>query len=189
MPGGETAEGSRTCFHAGARGAHRGRGRDAGAEPPDGPPEGDLRDRQISRLKQQLADAKRRFLSEMEARQTSWEESQNTAEETLSANEELQSLNEETGRPPRKSWQSTNEELITVKRRTGGQKRGADTGARLRHVHRRNRSAALAGAGYPVADPDGEPGLLPGVSECPPTEAEGQVVYFAFRRQVGTFPA
>ena len=39
------------------------------AELPDAPPEGDIRDRQISRLKQQLADAKERFLSAMEAHQ------------------------------------------------------------------------------------------------------------------------
>src|SRR6185369_5961799 len=61
----------------------------------DQPPEGDVRDRQISRLRQQLAHAKERFLSAMEENQSSREESQNTTEEALSANEELQSLNEE----------------------------------------------------------------------------------------------
>ena len=83
------------------------------AEPPDAPPEGDIRDRQISRLKQQLADAKERFLSAIEAHQTSREESQNTTEEALSANEELQSLNEEL-ETAKEELQSTNEELITV---------------------------------------------------------------------------
>ena len=82
-------------------------------EPPDAPPEGDTRDRQISRLKQQLADAKQRFLSAMEEHQTSREESQNTTEEALSANEELQSLNEEL-ETAKEELQSTNEELITV---------------------------------------------------------------------------
>ena len=83
------------------------------AEPPDAPPEGDIRDRQISRLKQQLADAKERFLSAIEEHQTSREESQNTTEEALSANEELQSLNEEL-ETAKEELQSTNEELITV---------------------------------------------------------------------------
>ena len=80
---------------------------------PDAPAHGDIRDRQISRLKQQLADAKERFLSAVEAQQTSKEESQNTTEEALSANEELQSLNEEL-ETAKEELQSTNEELITV---------------------------------------------------------------------------
>ena len=83
------------------------------AEPPDAPAEGDIRERQISRLKQQLADAKERFLSAIEEHQTSREESQNTTEEALSANEELQSLNEEL-ETAKEELQSTNEELITV---------------------------------------------------------------------------
>ena len=74
---------------------------------------GDTRDRQISRLKQQLADARERFLSAIEEHQTSREESQNTTEEALSANEELQSLNEEL-ETAKEELQSTNEELITV---------------------------------------------------------------------------
>jgi signal transduction histidine kinase/CheY-like chemotaxis protein len=64
-------------------------------------------------LKQQLADAKERFVSAVEAQQTSREESQNTTEEALSANEELQSLNEEL-ETAKEELQSTNEELITV---------------------------------------------------------------------------
>ncbi len=83
------------------------------AEPPDAPPEGDIRDRQIARLKQQLADAKEQFLSAIEAHQTSREESQNTTEEALSANEELQSLNEEL-ETAKEELQSANEELVTV---------------------------------------------------------------------------
>jgi two-component system CheB/CheR fusion protein len=83
------------------------------ANPADAPREGDIRDRQISRLKQQLAEAKERFLSAIEAQQTSREESQNTTEEALSANEELQSLNEEL-ETAKEELQSTNEELITV---------------------------------------------------------------------------
>src|SRR5260370_21248902 len=61
-------------------------------DPPDGD---DVRYRQISRLKQQLDEAKERFLATIETRQVSREESQNTTDEALSANEELQSLNEE----------------------------------------------------------------------------------------------
>jgi two-component system CheB/CheR fusion protein len=82
-------------------------------EPPDAPVKGEMRDRQISRLKQQLADAKQRFLSAMEEHQTTREESQNTTEEALSANEELQSLNEEL-ETAKEELQSTNEELVTV---------------------------------------------------------------------------
>ena len=86
-----------------------------GREPvlPGTPPDGDIRDRQILRLKQQLAEAKERFLSAMEEHQSSREESQNTTEEALSANEELQSLNEEL-ETAKEELQSTNEELVTV---------------------------------------------------------------------------
>ena len=73
----------------------------------------DVRDRQISRLKQQLADAKERFTSALEVQQASREESQNTMEEALSTNEELQSLNEEL-ETAKEELQSTNEELATV---------------------------------------------------------------------------
>jgi signal transduction histidine kinase len=76
-------------------------------------PKGDIRDRQITRLKQQLAEVKARFVSAMEDHQTSREENQNMTEEALSANEELQSLNEEL-ETAKEELQSTNEELITV---------------------------------------------------------------------------
>ena len=86
-------------------------------EAPDGSPQGegagDSRDRQISRLKQELADARARFLSIIEEHQTSREESQNSTEDALSSNEELQSLNEEL-ETAKEELQSTNEELITV---------------------------------------------------------------------------
>ena len=83
------------------------------AEPKIEAPEGDVRDRHISRLKRQLSEAKERFLSAVEAHQTSKEEGQNTTEEALSANEELQSLNEEL-ETAKEELQSTNEELSTV---------------------------------------------------------------------------
>ena len=83
------------------------------AAAPEAPLEGDLRDRRISLLKRQLADAKERFLSALQEHQTSREESQNVTEEALSANEELQSLNEEL-ETAKEELQSTNEELITV---------------------------------------------------------------------------
>jgi two-component system CheB/CheR fusion protein len=83
------------------------------AEPPDALPKGTLRDRQIWRLKHQLADAKQRLLSVIEEQRTSREESQNTTEEALSANEELQSLNEEL-ETTKEELQSTNQELISV---------------------------------------------------------------------------
>jgi two-component system CheB/CheR fusion protein len=73
----------------------------------------DVRDRQISRLKQQLEDAKDRFFSVIEAQQTLREDNQNTTEEALSVNEELQSLNEEL-ETAKEELQSTNQELLTV---------------------------------------------------------------------------
>jgi two-component system CheB/CheR fusion protein len=79
--------------------------------PPDSP--GDLKDRQIVRLKQDLEDARQRFLALIEEHQISREESQNSTEEALSTNEELQSLNEEL-ETAKEELQSTNEELITV---------------------------------------------------------------------------
>jgi len=86
---------------------------EASAEPfPAGGP-GDRKDRQIARLKQEVADAKQRFLALIDEHQISREESQNTTEEALSTNEELQSLNEEL-ETAKEELQSTNEELITV---------------------------------------------------------------------------
>jgi two-component system CheB/CheR fusion protein len=79
---------------------------------PAGGPD-DFKDRQIARLKQELSDAKQRFLAAIEEHQVSREESQNTTEEALSTNEELQSLNEEL-ETAKEELQSTNEELITV---------------------------------------------------------------------------
>jgi signal transduction histidine kinase len=83
------------------------------AEPalPGSPAE--LKDREIARLRQQLADAQQRFLALIEEHQLSREENQNTTEETLSTNEELQSLNEEL-ETAKEELQSTNEELLTV---------------------------------------------------------------------------
>ena len=77
------------------------------------PLERDARDRHILRLKQQLAEAKQRFLTVIEEHQSSREESLNTTEEALSANEELQSLNEEL-ETAKEELQCANEELITV---------------------------------------------------------------------------
>ena len=92
--------------------ARRSRGGSAGRASPAGEA-GDLKDRQIARLKQELSDAKQRFLAVIEEHQISREESQNTTEEALSTNEELQSLNEEL-ETAKEELQSTNEELITV---------------------------------------------------------------------------
>jgi two-component system CheB/CheR fusion protein len=83
------------------------------APAPGAIPEGDILDRLVSQLRQQLADAKERFLSAIESHQTSCEESQSATEEALSANEELQSLNEEL-ETAKEELQSTNEELITL---------------------------------------------------------------------------
>jgi two-component system, chemotaxis family, CheB/CheR fusion protein len=83
----------------------------AAAPAPDAP--ADPRDGQIARLKQELVDAKQRFLAVIEEHQISREESQNSTEEALSTNEELQSLNEEL-ETAKEELQSTNEELITV---------------------------------------------------------------------------
>jgi two-component system, chemotaxis family, CheB/CheR fusion protein len=92
--------------------AAAGEAEPAAAPPVAGEPD-DAKDRQIAHLKQELSDAKERFLAVLEEHQTSREESQNTTEETLSTNEELQSLNEEL-ETAKEELQSTNEELITV---------------------------------------------------------------------------
>ncbi|HYW46449.1 MAG TPA: chemotaxis protein CheB [Bryobacteraceae bacterium] len=73
----------------------------------------DGRDRQIAKLKQDLAEARRRLHSVIEEYQTSNAESQNATEEALSTNEELQSLNEEL-ETAKEELQSTNEELVTI---------------------------------------------------------------------------
>ena len=71
------------------------------------------RDRQISKLREEVAEARRRILSVVEENQIWDEASQSAAEEALSANEELQSLNEEL-ETAKEELQSTNEELITL---------------------------------------------------------------------------
>ena len=89
------------------------------AESPGIPPDRDGaiagRDRQILKLKQEVAAARRRLLSVIEEHQISDEESQSAAEEALSTNEELQSLNEEM-ETAKEELQSTNEELIILNR-------------------------------------------------------------------------
>ena len=84
----------------------------AASSPADGAD--DIKDRQIAILKQELADARQRFLAvNRRAPDISREENQNTTEEALSTNEELQSLNEEL-ETAKEELQSTNEELTTV---------------------------------------------------------------------------
>jgi two-component system CheB/CheR fusion protein len=73
----------------------------------------DYRDREIARLKQDLADARQRILSINEERQLSEVDTQNTTAETISTNEELMSLNEEL-ETAKEELQSTNEELTTM---------------------------------------------------------------------------
>jgi signal transduction histidine kinase len=72
-----------------------------------------IRDRQIAKLREEVAEARRRLLSVVEENQVWDEASQTAAEEALSANEELQSLNEEM-ETAKEELQSTNEELITL---------------------------------------------------------------------------
>jgi two-component system CheB/CheR fusion protein len=83
----------------------------ASTPPPDDAVDG--KDRQIAKLKQEVADARRRLLSVIEEHQVADEESQSATEEALSTNEELQSLNEEL-ETAKEELQSTNEELVTV---------------------------------------------------------------------------
>jgi signal transduction histidine kinase/CheY-like chemotaxis protein len=73
------------------------------------------RNRQIAKLRHEVAEARRRLLSIIEERQISAEESQSATEEALSANEELQSLNEEL-ETTKEELQSANEELTTLNR-------------------------------------------------------------------------
>jgi two-component system CheB/CheR fusion protein len=87
------------------------------AESPEKPLEQEdamaARDRQIAKLRQEVAEARLRLLSVVEEHQISDEESQSATEEALSANEELQSLNEEL-ETAKEELQSTNEEVITI---------------------------------------------------------------------------
>ena len=73
----------------------------------------DFKDRQIARLKHELAEARERFTAAVDEHQTSREESQHSAEEALSTNEELQSLNQELENA-KEELQSANEKLIAL---------------------------------------------------------------------------
>jgi two-component system, chemotaxis family, CheB/CheR fusion protein len=87
----------------------------AGAETTqrEAPARGDIRERESSKLRKQLEEARERFLSALEENQTSKEESETTTAEALSSYEELLSLNEEL-ETAKEELQSTNQELITV---------------------------------------------------------------------------
>ena len=74
---------------------------------------GDLKDRQIARLKLELAEARERLAAAVEEHQLSREESQSSAEEALSTNEELQSLNDEL-ETAKGELQSANEALTAL---------------------------------------------------------------------------
>jgi two-component system CheB/CheR fusion protein len=83
-------------------------------EPPPRPPESaDVKDRQISQLKQELLATKEYLQSIIEALEASNEELQSANEEIQSGNEELQSTNEEL-QTSKEELESANEELNTV---------------------------------------------------------------------------
>ena len=69
--------------------------------------------RQILKLKQELAATRKHMLELVEEHETSREENQSVAEETLSSNEELQSINEEL-ETAKEELQATNEEMASV---------------------------------------------------------------------------
>jgi len=69
--------------------------------------------RQILKLKQELASTKKLMLELIEDHEISQDESQSVAEETLSTNEELQSINEEL-ETAKEELQATNEEMASV---------------------------------------------------------------------------
>ena len=69
--------------------------------------------RQIIKLKQELAATRKHMLELIEDQETSRDESQSVAEETLSTNEELQSINEEL-ETAKEELQATNEEMASV---------------------------------------------------------------------------
>jgi two-component system CheB/CheR fusion protein len=73
----------------------------------------DFKDREIARLKHELAQARERFSAAIDEQQLSREESQNRVAEAISANEELQSLNEEL-ETAKEALQSTNEQLMAL---------------------------------------------------------------------------
>jgi two-component system, chemotaxis family, CheB/CheR fusion protein len=72
-----------------------------------------LTDRRIQRLKQDLADARKKLEAAVEEHRMSREESLKSAEEALSTNEELQSLNQEL-ETAKDELQSTNDTLTAV---------------------------------------------------------------------------
>jgi PAS domain S-box-containing protein len=84
-----------------------------GAHGDAAPADSDPRDREIARLRQDLAGARQRLLTIVEEQQRADEETQSASYETLSANEELQSLNEEL-ETAKEELQSINEELTTA---------------------------------------------------------------------------
>jgi two-component system, chemotaxis family, CheB/CheR fusion protein len=69
--------------------------------------------RQILKLKQELAATKKHMLELIEDHEVSRDESQSVAEETLSTNEELQSINEEL-ETAKEELQATNEEMASI---------------------------------------------------------------------------
>jgi two-component system CheB/CheR fusion protein len=71
------------------------------------------RDRQIAKLRGEVAESRRRLLSVVDEHQISDADCQSATEEALSTNEELQSLNEEL-ETAKEELQATNEELLTV---------------------------------------------------------------------------
>jgi len=87
------------------------------AQPPAPAPERqdpeERANRQILRLKQELAATRKHMLDLIEDQETSRDESQSVAEETLSTNEELQSINEEL-ETAKEELQATNEEMASV---------------------------------------------------------------------------
>jgi len=84
----------------------------AGPEPPAAGPE-DRAQREILKLKQELASTRKHMLDLIEDHEVSRDESQSIAEETLSTNEELQSINEEL-ETAKEELQATNEEMASV---------------------------------------------------------------------------
>jgi two-component system CheB/CheR fusion protein len=94
-------------------GATAGPGAQEASPPPVGPGAGDDRDRELLRLRQELAATREYQKSVVEKLEAAHEALQSTHEELLSSNEELQSANEEM-ETTQEELQSGNEELTTL---------------------------------------------------------------------------
>ena len=99
----------------------------------------------ISKLEQQLTEAREYMRTMSEEFEVTREELQSSNEEVLSTNEELQSINEEL-ETSKEELQSTNEELITINEEMQQRNNELKEAGSFFRCHNRNDKRAAAGA-------------------------------------------